>query len=98
MDHMGPGAGKPELEWPGAPDWPDKDPAAMDDGEVLAYARLVYARFRVVPRWHAENDELLRRWAAVCAQMARRGMTDTVTEGGRGGDVVELARKTEGKQ
>ena len=92
---MGPHDDKPQLEWPGAPDWPDKDPAAMADGDVLAYARLVYARFRIVPRWHAENDDLLRRWAVVCGEMSRRGMTDTVTEGGRRGDVVELARDTE---
>lgn len=96
MDHQGRGITE-SPGWPADPAWPDKAAGDMTDGEVLAYARQVYGRFRTVPRWDPENDDLLRRWAVVCGEMARRGMTDIVTEGGRGGDVIALARDTREK-
>lgn len=65
----------------------------MEDNELLCYAKLVYGRFKVTPQWSADGDDLLRRWGAACLEMSRRGMTDTVTEGGPARDAVTLVRE-----
>jgi hypothetical protein len=83
------------TEWPAELQWPAKAAGDMDDNELLEYARLVYRRFRLVPRWAKENDDLLRRWGAACRELGRRGMTETVTEGSGGRDAVALIRETE---
>jgi hypothetical protein len=56
--------------------------AGLDDNEVIEQARQIHARFQVVSRWAAENDDLIMRWGQVCREMGRRGITDTVTEAG----------------
>lgn len=63
----------------------------LDDNQVIELAKKVYERFGVVNRLSPENDDLLRRWAAVCMEMDARGITDTVTEGEHG-DVVKLVK------
>jgi hypothetical protein len=98
---MGPHDGSRDGPRAAAPDWPDKAAADMTDGELLAYAKQVYRRFKEVRRDAPENDGLLRRWGAVCGEMTRRGMTDVVAEGRRPRDVVSLAREpdsSEGKR
>jgi hypothetical protein len=62
------------------------------DNEVVAEAAYVYKHFQAVDRYSAENDDLLRRWGAVCMEMAIRGITDTVTEGGHG-DIIDIVTK-----
>jgi hypothetical protein len=70
--------------------WPqDEDPyAGLDDNAVIARAQEIYARLQSVPRWHADNDRLIREWGGICREMGRRGITDTVTEGEASGATV----------
>jgi hypothetical protein len=70
-------AGHPERSRP-APR-PYSDLADKDDAEVISTAREVYRKLQRTPRWSGENDTLICAWAAVCAEMNRRGLTDDVT-------------------
>ena len=60
----------------------------LTDNEVIERARHVYRQLQAVPRWHSDNDRLLAEWGTVCREMGRRGLTDTVTEGGQPGATV----------
>lgn len=70
--------------------WPT-ELADLTDDQVIECARHVYRQLQTVPRWHAGNDALIREWGAVCREMARRGITDTVTEGGATGATAHPA-------
>lgn len=70
--------------WPPREDSPYAD---LDDNAVIDKAREIYRQLQRVPRWHAENDRLLRAWGAICGEMGRRGITDTVTEGSSADDM-----------
>lgn len=60
----------------------EQDLPSLADNDIIERARHLYRRLQVVPRWDTENDALLRAWGAVCVEMGRRGITDSVTEGG----------------
>lgn len=68
---------------PAVPALHDSTLGALSDNEVIEHARRIYARLKVVPRWADENEDLVREWGRACSEMSRRGITDTVTEGGR---------------
>jgi hypothetical protein len=59
--------------------------ADLDDGQLIDRAREIYRACQRVPRWHEDNDKLIRQWGAVCREMGARGMNDSVCEGERPG-------------
>lgn len=71
-----------ETQLPAVPVMYDTTLGALSDNEVIDHARRLYARLKVVPRWSDENEDLVREWGRACGEMTRRGITDTVTEGG----------------
>lgn len=54
----------------------------LTDNEVIERARHIHRGLQLTPRWADENERLVREWGQVCMEMGRRGITDTVTEGG----------------
>lgn len=74
--------GPHDTQLPAVPAMHETTLASFTDNQVIEHARRVYARLGVTPRWAAENDDLIREWGRVCQEMGRRGITDTVTEGG----------------
>jgi hypothetical protein len=75
---MGVTAGHPERSG-GSLDRPSLPYRGLADAEVLDAAREVYSQLQATPRWHADNDRLIRQWGLVCQELGLRGITDDIT-------------------
>jgi len=76
---MGYTAGHPERSG-GASQRPSLPYRRLSDAEVINEARKVYLELQRTPRWHNDNDILIRQWGQVCAEMNIRGLVDEITQ------------------